>query len=395
MMRAAAPLLAALVLAGAACSTSAAGEGPQVERTAGSEPEASLEEVEVDSTARSASTTDDSDPGTVPAPPHPVVTDNRVYVVGDSISESIASRYSGLICEALGPLGWDVVVDAVQGRRTDQAIRSLRRNQSRVGQTVMVLIGHNDGIDPEGYRERIEQLIDLVPDARRILLLTNYEFERGRDRMNDVLREMAAVDGDGGPDDRLQLVDWNAAVEEIDDAIQRDGIHLTDSGQRALVTVMAAALGAGPDQGGLPGEPSCTTLRDSDRVRRLGIGRLGRIRWLRPDDDNSDAERLERSTAGHRATTSGDGRSTGHRRSTAHRSASERTAPGYGSGTAAAELQPGRTADQREGRLAQVARFHRAAGDLTGGQSWPSGPRPRGRRGRRARGSGSCRGCRT
>ncbi len=192
-----------------------------------------------------------------------MVTDNRVFVIGDSITESIASRYSGLICDALGPLGWDVVVDAVQGRRTDQAVRSLRTNQERVGQTVMVLIGHNDGVDPESYRNRIDQLIALVPDARRILLLTNYEFERGRDRMNDVLREIAAVDGDGGPDDRLQLVDWNAAVEDLDDAIQRDGIHLTDAGQRALATVMAAALGSAPGQGGVPDEPSCTTLRDS------------------------------------------------------------------------------------------------------------------------------------
>ena len=153
-----------------------------------------------------------------------------------------------------------------------------------------------------------------MPDARRILLLTNYEFERGRDRMNDVLREIAAVDGDGGPDDRLQLVDWNAAVEDIDDAIQRDGIHLTDSGQRALATVMAAALGAAPDQGGLPDEPSCTTLRDSDRVRRVRqLRRLGRLGRHTTDDDDPGAERLERTTAGHRRP-AGDGRSTGHRR---------------------------------------------------------------------------------
>ena len=271
-MRAAPPLLAALALLGAGCSRSAAGEGPRVgSAEAGIESATTLEEVSLDSTARSSTTTGDSAVDTTSLPEHPVVTDNRVYVVGDSIAESIASRYSGLICDALGPLGWDVVVDAVQGRRTDQAVRSLRTNQSRVGQTVLVLIGHNDGIDPDGYRQRIDQLIALVPDARRILLLTNYEFERGRDRMNEVLREIAAVDGDGGPDDRLQLVDWNAAIEDVDRAIQRDGIHLTDSGQRALVTVMAAALGPAPTQGGLPGgEPSCTTLRD-----RVGTGSSG------------------------------------------------------------------------------------------------------------------------
>ena len=262
-MRAAPSLLAALALLGAGCAASAAGEGPSVGAAAGTDPATSLEEVAVDPTTGAPNTVDDPAVGTAPPPPHPVVTDNRVFVVGDSITESIASRYSGLICDALGPLGWDVVVDAVQGRRTDQAVRSLRTNRERVGQTVMVLIGHNDGVDPESYRSRIDQLIALVPDARRILLLTNYEFERGRDRMNDVLREIAAVDGDGGPDDRLQLVDWNAAVEDLDDAIRRDGIHLTDAGQRALATVMAAALGAAPGQGGVPDEPSCTTLRDS------------------------------------------------------------------------------------------------------------------------------------
>src|SRR5262245_6731303 len=270
-MRAGPPLLAALVLFGAGCSKSAAGEGPRVgPAQTTTESPATLAEVSLDSSPRRSTTTADSTVDTAARPPHPVVTDNRVYVVGDSIAESIASRYSGLICDALGPLGWDVVVDAVQGRRSDQAVRSLRNNQSRVGQTVLILIGHNDGIDPEGYRQRIDQLISLVPEARRILLLTNYEFERGRDRMNEVLREIAAVDGEGGPDDRLQLVDWNAAVEDVDGAIQRDGIHLTDSGQRALAIVMAAALGPAPGQGALADEPACTTLRDT-----IGTGGSG------------------------------------------------------------------------------------------------------------------------
>ena len=270
-MRARPPLLAAVALLGVGCSRSAAGEGPRVgPADAGTESVTTLEEVSLDSTARSSTTTGDSAVDTTPLPEHPVVTDNRLYVVGDSIAESISSRYSGLICDALGPLGWDVTVDAVQGRRSDQAVRSLRANQSQVGQVVMVLIGHNDGGDPQTYRYQIGQLIGLVPDARRIVLITNYEFERGRDRMNDVLREIAAADGDGGPDDRLQLVDWNAAVEGVDGAIQRDGIHLTGSGQKALAAVMAAALGRAPDVGELPDDRVCTTLRD-----RIGSGSSG------------------------------------------------------------------------------------------------------------------------
>ena len=86
---------------------------------------------------------------TTTLPAEPVITDNRVYLVGDSITESISSRYSGAVCDALNPLGWDVTVDAVMGRQTADAVQSLRAHLADVGQVMVVLIGHNDGIDPD------------------------------------------------------------------------------------------------------------------------------------------------------------------------------------------------------------------------------------------------------
>ncbi|HEY8093842.1 MAG TPA: hypothetical protein VID93_08655, partial [Acidimicrobiales bacterium] len=149
-----------------------------------------------------------------------------------------------------------------QGRHTAEAAQSLRAHRSGVGQVVVVLIGHNDAVDPETYRTQIERLVGLVPDARRVLLLTNYEFERGRDRMNDVLREIASEDGEGGAKDRIELVDWNAAVEAVDGAIRSDGLHLTTTGQEALAATIAKALGPAPAS--KPGQSAklvCTTLR--------------------------------------------------------------------------------------------------------------------------------------
>ncbi len=246
------------LLLGACAASAASGNGPQIDarpdttgpsRTVGVNP----------STPLTTTTTT-----TVPAAP--VLTDNRVYLVGDSITESISSRYSGAVCDALNPLGWDVTVDAVMGRQTTDAVQSLRAHLTDVGQVLVVLIGHNDGIDPVNYKAQLDRLIALVPDVRRIYLLTNYQFEKGRDRMNAVLQQEAAADGTGGPDDRIELVDWNTVVSGVKGAIRQDGLHLTSIGQEALAGTIASALGLAP--GATPPTTTTTIASDSTASRR-------------------------------------------------------------------------------------------------------------------------------
>src|SRR5262249_24997905 len=132
----------------------------------------------------SSPTTTDPTRAAMPTVTHPEVTDDRALLVGDSITESIGPRYSGAGCPALQPLGWNVTVDAFMGRTTAEAVQSLRAHLSSVGQVIVILIGHNDAVDPTSYRAQVTRLLDLVPHVPRVLLLTNYEFERGRDRMN-------------------------------------------------------------------------------------------------------------------------------------------------------------------------------------------------------------------
>jgi lysophospholipase L1-like esterase len=190
----------------------------------------------------------------MPTPTHPEVTDDRVFLVGDSITESIGPRYSGAVCHALEPLGWNVTVDAFMGRTTAEAVQSLRSHLSSVGQVVVILIGHNDSVDPTSYRAQMTRLLDLLPDVPRVLLLTNYEFERGRDRMNQVLRDLAAIDP------HIQLVDWNLVVQGTKGAIRGDGLHLTSIGEEALSDTIASALGAAPV--GDSRSRTCTTFRN-------------------------------------------------------------------------------------------------------------------------------------
>jgi lysophospholipase L1-like esterase len=246
------------LLLGACAASAASGNGPQIDAQPGTTGSSST--VGVSPRQRSTTTT------TTTVPAEPVITDNRVYLVGDSITESISSRFSGAVCDALTPLGWDVTVDAVMGRQTADAVQSLRAHLTDVGQVMVVLIGHNDAIDPTNYRAQLDRLIALVPDVRRIYLLTNYEFEKGRDRMNAVLQQEAAADGTGGPDDRIELVDWNTVVSGVKGAIRQDGLHLTSIGQEALAGTIASALGLAP--GATPPTTTSTLASDSTASRR-------------------------------------------------------------------------------------------------------------------------------
>jgi lysophospholipase L1-like esterase len=238
---------AALLVASTACSAAASKSPP-----ASSSPSPS---ATGNTAAPGTSEREAADPGsTEPAPPTTLaLTDNRVFLLGDSITEAVGPQYSGTVCTSLEPLGWNVIVDAHTGRNTTQATKELHDHLDSVGQVLVVLIGHNDPVDPATYRTKIDALLALVPTVPRILLLTNYQFETGRDRMNAVLEEVAAGDS------RIQLVDWNAMVSSTEHAIGGDGLHLTSIGEVTLADALATALGRAPD----PSDPTprtCTSV---------------------------------------------------------------------------------------------------------------------------------------
>lgn len=170
----------------------------------------------------------------------PGVSDDRVFVLGDSIVESAGPAYHDTIREQLVPLGWAPTIDAVRGRTTPEGLRVLQQRRRDVHDAVVVLLGHNDAVDPTAYRTRMEAIVDQLADVPLVLLLTNYEFEPGRDRMNDQLRVIDAMH------DNVELVDWDAVVEATPGAIGPDGLHLTRTGARALGATLAVALGLAP-----------------------------------------------------------------------------------------------------------------------------------------------------
>ena len=55
------------------------------------------------------------------------------------------------------------------------------------------LLGHNDAPDPEAYRANVDAIVEELAVVPLVLLLTNDEFDAGRDRMNDELRVVDAL----------------------------------------------------------------------------------------------------------------------------------------------------------------------------------------------------------
>jgi len=170
----------------------------------------------------------------------PQVEDDRVFVLGDSITESAGPEIYDTIDGQLEALGWRPTIDARAGRTTPQGLDVLEDRRDDVHDVVIVLLGHNDAVDPAAYRDRLETMMADLADVPLVLLLTNYEFERGRDRMNDELRLVDALH------DNVQLADWDAVARATDGAIGPDGLHLTRTGAQALAATMAVSLGPAP-----------------------------------------------------------------------------------------------------------------------------------------------------
>ena len=186
-----------------------------------------------------------------------------MFVLGDSITESAGPEIYDTIDGQLEALGWRPTIDARAGRTTPRGSTCWSDRRDDVHDVVIVLLGHNDAVDPATYRDRLETMVAELADVPLVLLLTNYEFERGRDRMNDELRLVDALH------DNVQLADWDAVARATDGAIGPDGLHLTRTGAQALAATMAVSLGPAPFVEGRPvawrGEHAVRAIRRRSR----------------------------------------------------------------------------------------------------------------------------------
>ena len=169
------------------------------------------------------------------------VIDNRLLVIGDSIMASTATRYSGLMCDKLVPLGWAVEVEAEPSRFIDFGNRVLDKVLDPVVGTpddwdaAVVHLGSNYGRDQKRFEDELRVILyRLAP--RPTLLYTVTEYRPAWAEVNETIRKLA------GEFPNVDVVDWEQTAR-YPGVLSGDGLHPTNTGREVLVDLTASALG--------------------------------------------------------------------------------------------------------------------------------------------------------
>ena len=150
----------------------------------------------------------------------------RVTAIGESVmllaKPSLEKRIS------------EVQVDSAVGRQFTGSLTVARRlrDEGRLGDAVVVHVGHNGPVTDKQF----EELMDALQDVRRVVVV-NVKVPRAWERHNNkvlaegVSRWRNAV-----------LLDWNALGQRHPEAFNRDGVHMTPAGTRLYVDALVSAL---------------------------------------------------------------------------------------------------------------------------------------------------------
>jgi hypothetical protein len=177
---------------------------------------------------------------TTTAPPTtttlPQVTQNRVFVMGDSVLLGAAEEIPAALP------GWQVIVDAKVSRFLNQGIEVLQARRADIGDGGVVVIqqGNNYLGSEEQFRQEIDQTMAVLAGVPKVVWITVSEFTRSR---VDVNREILAA-AERYPN--IVLADWNGIWLANSAFTSRDGLHLKPAGQAAFAQMVAQVVGAPP-----------------------------------------------------------------------------------------------------------------------------------------------------
>lgn len=171
------------------------------------------------------------------------ITDNRVFLEGDSVMRGMAIGNPDALDLYVASLGWKLTVDAEVGRFTDEGVSEMKRRSTEVHQVVVAMLGNNYYGDVARFAGEITDMLESFPDVRLFVMFTVPEFEPAQREVNDVLRLAA------GADDRLVLIDWERMSREIDGVMTSDGVHPTSYGADVLAQAIGLTLGLAPGAG--------------------------------------------------------------------------------------------------------------------------------------------------
>jgi hypothetical protein len=145
-----------------------------------------------------------------------------------------------MMCDTLVPRSWKVAVEAEvsQGISFAREVQQARLDEGwDVG---LIFLGTNRESTAEKYGAALDSAVVAFGDVPVILVTVTERNDQLR-QINDQIRSVATAHPN------VRIVDWAAITAAYPALLQRDGIHPTDSGRRALVDAIASVLGDPPD----------------------------------------------------------------------------------------------------------------------------------------------------
>ncbi len=132
--------------------------------------------------------------------------------------------------------GWEVTVDAEVGRSTVGGLEVLQRERARIGDIVVVHLGHNDGASRATFRSRIDAVMDELAGVDRVLWLNLAEFDQWVPATDE---ELAAAPARWP---NLEIVEWRSVAASDPAYLYSDGIHLPPPGRRAMADLIGESV---------------------------------------------------------------------------------------------------------------------------------------------------------
>ena len=155
-----------------------------------------------------------------------------VVLIGDSVMAAMNPHYTDAARKVIGAGGWNVVIDAVVSRTTAQGavVAQARRSQAN---TVVVMLGHNDGGTPSVFKVRAQLVLRALAKVPRVYWLTMREPRYSG--ANKELRDLRARFPN------LRLVDWAHSIRS--GWTGKDGLHLSGAGATGMARLILASIG--------------------------------------------------------------------------------------------------------------------------------------------------------
>ncbi len=170
---------------------------------------------------------------TTPAPTTiPKVVPGRVVLVGDSVMAALEPNYTDAAREVLGAAGWKVDIDAEVNRSTIQGGNVVAGLQPSPGDTVVLMLGHNDAGSAKVFGPRVEAVLAQLAGVERVYWLTMREPRYAE--ANGVLAAAQATHPN------LHIIPWAASIQPGWTA--KDGLHLNGSGATGMAQLILQAI---------------------------------------------------------------------------------------------------------------------------------------------------------